>query len=129
MQARVTRNIQDMYRVETLIPLAIAVLYAWLAKDGATVQAKAWLYWIAPLLVVFGAFRQEARYAYIKTAELYLRKLEIHVYGAQLEPSDPEGWERFWEGNGVGWHRLLRRMIWSCLFVPTFLIALVGGLG
>lgn len=124
LQDKMGRSAADLWRIETLVPLGVAALYAWLAKEGGQIGAiREWLLWVPVGLVLFGACRQELRYRYIDVVEDYLMRLETSVYG---EREDLRGWENHWKSMGSYGNRYARRVVWTAVFVASVLIALNG---
>jgi hypothetical protein len=124
LQGKMSRSAADLWRIETIVPLAIAALYAWFAKEGGHLgHISSWLLWVPVGLVVFGACRQELRYRYINVVEEYLIRLETAVYG---ETGDLRGWENHWKVAGSYGNRHARRVVWGVVFIASVLIALNG---
>jgi hypothetical protein len=122
IQAKIDHAVRDLARTETIVPVAMAALYAWLVKDGGTLARQApWIYFIPVGLALIGLLRQEARYAYIRVAETYLRKVEVEIYGQGAEPI--EGWENFYQNKSVRNHHVLRVIIWIALLAVSFTYA------
>lgn len=124
LQEKMSRSAADIWRVETIVPLAIATLYAWLAKDSGHIgPIFGWLLWVPVGLVLFGACRQEIRYRYMDVVEDYLIQLERTVYGTR---SSLVGWENHWKLKGSHGNRHARRVFWGIVLVATVLIAVHG---
>ena len=124
LQDRIARSVTDISKIETIIPLAIAAIYAWLWKDGIDAGAAAkWFHLIPPMLTVFGILRQEVRNSYIKKVEQYLRRVERRVYGQTDLHNSVCGWENYYASVLSTAHRLLRRTFWGMLLASTTALA------
>lgn len=124
LQDKMSRSAADLWRIDTIVPLAVAAFYAWLAKDGGLVgKTFNWLLWVPAGLVLFGVCKQELRYRYIDVVEDYLRRMEKAVYG---ERDDIKGWENDWKSKGSKGNRHIRRAVWALLFLATLVIAVNG---
>jgi hypothetical protein len=124
LQTKIEQSVGDLYKTETIIPLALAIFYAWLAKAEAD-KFMPWILYLPVILVVIGFFRQEVRYSYINSMQEYLMKIETALYDNAVEGS-PEGWETHFSRS---WRRLpafryLRRLVWSLLFVVSLAVAI-----
>jgi hypothetical protein len=120
MQAKIQRAVEDLYRTETIIPLAIAAIYAWLWTDSSRIGvATAWLHLLPPVLAVLGLLRQKVRNGYLKLAETYVQRIERDVYG-QCDPhTDICGWETYYLTDRETGHHKLRRSFWLLLIAVT----------
>jgi hypothetical protein len=124
LQEKMSRSAADLWRIEAIVPLAIAALCAWLAKEGGQVGTILnWLLWIPVGLVGFGFIRQEIRYRYIDVVEDYLIRMEKSVYGKE---GDLRGWENHWKARGSHGNRHTRRLVWAILLLATVAIAANG---
>ena len=128
LQLKIERSVGDLFKIETVIPIAIAAFYTWLAKEGSQVGIfHSWLLWLPVMLVVIGLLRQEVRYRYLGNIERYLMKIEEVAYKGWDEDY-PEGWERYYRRRGSPWNRHLRRAVWIVLLAGSATIAWTGGL-
>lgn len=128
LQSKIERAVGDLFKIETVIPLSVAIFYTWLAKDGTRAGLfHSWLLWIPAILVLIGWLRQEIRYKYIGSIETYLTRVEELVYGNR-DTGQPEGWERYYRRSGSPWNRHLRRCVWIALLVGCCVLAWKGGL-
>jgi hypothetical protein len=123
----------DLYRTETVVPLAIAAIYAWLYGSSGMVPRQAPdFFWMLPvLLAVFGAWRQWLRYAALNGYAEYHRKIESDLY-REMETGRGDwacsGFEHYWVKIHPlwGWGRLrmrshawMRSLFWGLLIVLT----------
>ena len=128
LQTKIERSVGDLFKIETLIPLAVAIFYTWMANEGSQVSSSySWLPWLPVMLVIIGFLRQEIRYRYLGSIEKYLMKIEAIIYQAHDE-NFPEGWERYYRRVGSPWNRHLRRAVWVILLVGSTVLAWNGGL-
>jgi hypothetical protein len=122
VQEKIGHAVRDLARTETIVPVAMAALYAWLVKDGGIVAKQApWVYFIPVGLALIGLLRQEARYAYLRVTEEYVRSIEKDVYGEDGKPL--QGWENFYEKKSIRYHHGLRTVIWIALLTLSFVYA------
>ena len=121
LQSKIHRNVEDLHRIETIIPLAIAAIYAWSFKDGVGLSSDApWIYVIPPLLSVIGLLKQRSRNLYIGLAENYIRRIEDDIYGCGVDRSNGIcGWENFYAIDRDKGHRTLRVFFWYALMIST----------
>lgn len=131
-QERISYASTDLYRTETLVPLAIAVVYAWLYSGTGVRGEIPDIFWLLPvLLVAFGAWRQFLRYTALEGYAVYLREMEEELY---RRPDDASGlcWglSRYWEQVhpplklvGIRSHALMRIAFWLLLAVGTLGLA------
>jgi hypothetical protein len=124
----------DLYRAETVIPLAIAVIYAWIYGGRSGPRTVPDFFWVLPvLLAAFGAWRQMLRYKALNGYAEYLRNLESDLYGRT--PNGRWacwGFERFWPKihTPIGWgrvkmrsHAWMRSLFWTLLILLTLSLA------
>lgn len=80
----------DLSRTETIYPVAMAVMYAWLFTHG-TVGGRAWAAALVlpPVIGALGLLRIWARQQTMAALETYCCKLEREFYGG----AEPAGWE------------------------------------
>ncbi len=125
MQEKIRHATLDLYRTETIIPLAIAAIFAWLYGDGQDAsRLPRWILAIPVALTILGAARQFMRYKYLGCAHGYLKLLERKLYPAE---SDGDlGWEAYWEKNDTSRHKWMRILFWSLLGVATLVLAVQG---
>ena len=114
--AKIDRAGEDIYRIETVVPLAIAGFYAWILSRENCDTMPWWLYAIPPFLAVLGCVRYFARSKYIRACEEYIRMLECKLRG---DDSDPEGWEHFYVLNGIRWYWSVRTVFWILVVIAT----------
>lgn len=118
MLAKLERSGEDIYRVEILVPTAIAALFVWLMSKGGDVPS--WLYFLLPAIALLGGLRYLARLRYVSAAEAYVRELETRLRGRGW----PKGWEHFYERSGrVKWYTRIRCTYWILLIGATAYVA------
>jgi hypothetical protein len=106
----------DVTRVETLYPLAIAAVYAWVFTNPPAIAALWTLALMIPVGIAFlGIVRLYSRRKHIALLEAYIRGFEAEAYG----PDSDLGWERRYAKENP-----LRTMIW--LRVLSALLILAG---
>lgn len=124
LQTKIEQSVGDLFKTETVIPLALAIFYTWLAKGGNNDLFKPWILWLPIILTIIGFLRQEVRYRYINSMQQYLMKIELELYHGRAEQS-PEGWENHFCHV---WRRLpsfryLRRLVWLVLLLGSLAVA------
>ena len=124
MHEKITRAAEDIHRTETIIPVAIAALYAWILKDGEPrVSISVILYFVPPALAVLGWLRYLARREYIRTVERYVRDVEDYCYAGATK-GHPQGWENRFKDEAK-WYWLIRSGFWFGTLAVTATIAAV----
>lgn len=149
MEEKVRHASSDLYRTETIVPLAIAVTYAWLyGGEGSTPRdVPWWMWWIPAAIAAFGAWRQRLRYNSLWGYHYYLQGIEREIYGPppsggpasrshselQRGASPPYGWQTYWLRTvsprrrwwkwEVSPHGLMRITFWIMLIFATFALA------
>ncbi len=115
MAERIRHATLDLYRTETVIPLAIAVFYTWLYGRQDTMALPRWIACIPVALTLLGGARQWMRYRYLNSAHGYLKLLESNLYPGE----NNLGWHGYWEGNDKSRHGLMRTIFWVLLLGAT----------
>jgi hypothetical protein len=90
--------VDETRKLEIYAVTAVAVLYAWLVKDGTVLPRNA--FYIAPALVVLAAIRQYALYKRIEQIAQYLCMIEEEFFTA---PKSLPGWERHLKDDIESW--------------------------
>jgi hypothetical protein len=145
LQEKERQASEDLYRTETLVPIAIGLIYAWLygGEDGPR-NVPPGLWWVPVLIAGFGAWRQRLRYRTLWGYHFYMRAIEREAYGDPPEPYPPGaeappealrpfGWQGYWvrrvsppeqrrpwRGSS---HGNMRKLFWLLLLAGTFAIA------
>ena len=112
----------DLYRTETIIPLAIAAFYSWLFGYSNCYNVSRVMLVIPVILTALGGFRQFLRYKYIDCAEDYLILVESKLYPGE----NPLGWVRHYRREFRAPHKLMRAIFWFVLLSLTTLLAVTG---
>lgn len=136
LQEKMRHAISDLYLTETIVPAAIAVIYAWLyGGELGGREVPYWMWWMPLVMVMFGALRQHLRYRRLWGYETYVRSIERAIYGKPTRAgrNKPWGWETYWlkkvsrSGAPGKWrvsaHGLMRGLFWGLLIVGTFILA------
>lgn len=136
MQEKIRHASTDLYRTETIVPIAIAVTYAWLyAQEDPAKTITAWMWWVPVVIAAFGAWRQKLRYRSLWGHHTYVKMVEKEIYGDENEASlkRPRGWERYWSATvsptfrllrwRVSPHGFMRIVFWTLLMVGTAFLA------
>jgi len=88
---KITCAREDMARLETVYPLAIVAIYAWVFANPPVVKTLWCIALTIPVAIaLFSVIRIASRRKHIGLLEAYVRELEVEVYGAESEL----GWER-----------------------------------
>ncbi len=136
LQDRIRHASQDLYLTETIIPLAIALMYAWFYSDAAAAgRIPKWTLGFPVFLVLYGALRQRLRYRALWGHHEYLRRIEREFYGpvARKEDCRPYGMETHWahkailpigpERYRITRHAWMRILFWIVLLGATGFLA------
>lgn len=121
MLAKLDRAGEDIYRTETVVPLAVAAYYAWLLSRPHCAAMPWWPYLVPPILSFLGYARYSARLRYIRQAEKYVRKLESRLRGVY---SETRGWEHFYKGK-LKWYWAVRTAFWLSFILATTSVAIL----
>lgn len=137
MQEKIRHASTDLYRTETIVPIAIAVTYAWLyAQQAALREVPQWMWWMPFMLAIFGSWRQRLRYRSLWGHHTYVQMVEREIYGdlGAIDQERPRGWERYWGAkvsptfNCLWWkvspHGFMRIAFWALLLGGTGYVAL-----
>lgn len=130
---KISHAATDLYRTETVIPLAMAVIYAWLYRsDVSASHVPGWAWSVPIIIAVFGAWRQLLRYISLWGMHEYLRKIETELYG-EVADDLCRGWENYWlvavhpEHQFLTWkvtsHGVMRTIFWALLIVGSTVLA------
>lgn len=136
LQEKIRHAATDLYRTETIIPLAIGVIYVWLnGRDTSVRPVQDWMWWVPVAITVFGAWRQRLRYKSLWAAHEYVRLIEGEIYDPEPGKDDqrPHGWESHWVKDAnrfysvgqweVSSHGLMRITFWVALLAGTSFLA------
>lgn len=127
LQEKIRHASADLYRTETVIPLAIAVAYAWLFGEGAAMRwVPELLVWVPVTAALYGAVRQYLRYQSLGAMHEYVRDLERELYPRGTRMASPvRGWETRWLDRPGHWraHMTMRGVFWAVLLAVTILVA------
>lgn len=115
----------DMARLETVYPLAIVAIYAWVFANPPVIKSLWCIALVIPVgIAFFSVVRIASRRKHIGLLEAYVRDLETEVYGAGSEL----GWERSYaRDNPLAWLIWIRAMLAVVILGLTIWMALKSG--
>lgn len=140
LQEKIRHASSDLYQTETIIPLAIGVMYGWVYGGGAVARyLPPLMWWIPVAMVAFGAYRQFLRYKSLWAMHEYVEFIEKEFYGerATSKLMSPYGWEGYWGNRAnkfhfekifggrfkISRHAMMRLAFWGALLAITFPLA------
>jgi hypothetical protein len=132
LQEKIRHASTDLYRTETIIPLAIAFTYAWLysREPIAQQQIPQWIWWVPVVAAIYGAVRQRIRYRSLWAHHEYVSLIEREFYGPKPKREDGRihGWETYWLKDANRFHKIRRWKVSSHgLMRITYWAVLVAG--
>jgi len=95
IQQKIAATRDDIIKTETVYPIAITAIYAWLFTTQPTsVLLWRWALWLPVGIAVLGLVRIRARHRAMDLLESYCRRLELEFYG-----HTGLGWEHCYHGS------------------------------
>ena len=124
LRKEVESCMSDLGALEKAVVGGIAVIFAWVAKDGASAGVIAAIAWLIPsVIALYGGLKAKAIASHLAVLSGYLRTIE----DAQLpEGAKVEGWEKYSERTSPGKRTRLAKQTWIGLLVLTVITGVFG---
>jgi hypothetical protein len=121
LQDKIAHTRSDVGRAETIYPLAVISIYAWIFTNPPVIRELWMLAMALPVVIaLLGIVRLRSRKRGMDLLESYVRNIEIEIYGADCGL----GWERkYSEKRPLKWLVRVRAILMGALFVVTLILA------